>query len=121
MNRLSISLFCLVAVLLACSLPVQSIPQVITSTITPTATRQITATRTPRPTATRSADVTAARSLNVRERAGEYERVIGALYFQDIVTLTGSCAHGWAEILWNSGTAWVNADYLTKNKCSEEK
>jgi len=78
------------------------------------------ATRTPRPTATRQAKVTATRSLNVRESAGEDKLVIGYLYHGDSVTLTEKCQDGWAEILFEDGTAWVNADYLTKNKCSEE-
>lgn len=61
------------------------------------------------------------RSLNVRERAGEDQKVVGALYAGDPVVLTGSCLNGWAEIAWQDGTAWVNADYLSQNKCSEEQ
>lgn len=64
--------------------------------------------------------VAAYQSLHVRERAGIDKIVIGALYHNNTVTLTGACDHGWAEIVWKDGTAWVNANFLTKNKCSEE-
>lgn len=120
MKRAKLPFLCLVAVVLACSGP--TIP-----TITPTA--ESTATRSPEATATRlvaaqsQAYVTATRSLNVRVRPGERERVIGALYFGDLVTLTGECSKdpkGWAQIEWQDGTAWVRAKFLSQNKCSEE-
>jgi hypothetical protein len=70
------------------------------------------------------AEVTAFQSLHVRERAGTDQIVIGYLYHGDQVELTGQCSEdpeGWAEIVWKDGTAWVNADFLSKNKCSEEQ
>ena len=91
------------------------------------------------PEAKEEARVTASRSLNVRERAGEREPVVGYLWFGELVELTGHCARlplpvrartqtggqtsGWAEITWESGlpeqtgTAWVNARYLSETKC----
>lgn len=82
---------------------------------------QVPYTPTPTPvisaTPTESATVTAYQSLHVRTaRMGTR---IDYLYHGDIVTLTGTCDHGWAEIQWKGGTAWVNADYLSPNKCSE--
>src|SRR3990167_9345635 len=62
--------------------------------------------------------VTASRSLNVRKRAGEREPVVGYLWFGERVELTGKCERGWAEITWESGLAWVNADYLSDNYCN---
>jgi hypothetical protein len=50
---------------------------------------------------------------------------IGYLYHADTVTLTGSCRSGWAQIVWHaasgSGTAWVNARFLSKNICQTNK
>ncbi len=73
-----------------------------------------------RPPPTLSASVTAMRSLNVRASVGEDKPVVGALYSGDPVVLTGICLDGWAEIRWKGGTAWVNAGYLSKNKCSHK-
>lgn len=70
-------------------------------------------------TPTLFADVTALQSLNVRKRAGEDQEVAGYVFSGDSVILTGNCEQGWAEIVWGDGTAWVNADYLSENKCSE--
>jgi hypothetical protein len=33
------------------------------------------------------------------------------------VTLAGSCRSGWAQIIWQDGTAWVRAKYLSGNIC----
>lgn len=90
------------------------------------ATPETVATNTPRVAEIRSvatiqelSKVTAYQSIHVRaERMGLR---IGYLYYGNTVTLTGACDHGWAEIVWNDGTAWVNARYLSQNKCSEEK
>lgn len=114
-----ISIIILIVVQIACVLPVAGLPTV-SNTPLPTVEPEIlpTVANTPLPTA----QVMAVKSLNVRNRAGTRERVIGALYSQDSVTLTGRCSaepSGWAEIVWESGTAWVNADYLSENKCSE--
>jgi uncharacterized protein YraI len=70
-------------------------------------------------TPTLSAQVTALRSLNVRKSVGDDQPVVGALYNGNPVKLTGNCREGWAEIRWKVGTAWVNADYISKNICSE--
>ena len=66
------------------------------------------------------ASVTAVQSLNVRQRAGEDQKVIGALYAGDDVILTGECSDGWAEIIWAESVAWVNADFISDNLCKEE-
>lgn len=71
-----------------------------------------------------SARVTAIRSLNIRKFYGHDSPAIGALYHDNTVVMTGKCSDdpaGWAEIVWKDGTAWVNADFLSKNKCSEEQ
>jgi uncharacterized protein YgiM (DUF1202 family) len=65
--------------------------------------------------------VTAARSLNVRQTPGTQARVIGALYTDDPVQMTGKCKTGWAEIVWKTGRAWVNAGYLSDNLCKVKK
>lgn len=88
-----------------------------------TSTNLVAVKTTPLPTGTRTpvpAIVTAMRSLNVRQRAGDDQRVVGYLYSGEDVTLTGQCNSGWAEISWQDGTAWVNAMYLSMNKCSNE-
>lgn len=78
---------------------------------------------TPKPvvmtTPVMTAVVTASLSLNVRQSPGEHERVIGALYNGDPVVMTGKCSDGWAQIEWQGGKAWVNAGYLSENKCKE--
>jgi hypothetical protein len=42
---------------------------------------------------------------------------IGYLYHANTVTLAGSCRSGWAQIIWQDGTAWVRAKYLSGNIC----
>lgn len=116
MTRAGFAILFLVAVSLACTIEVPATE----TTLVPTATRMISATRAPNPTATRRAVVTATRSLNVRAARGLQARVLDNVYHGDTVALTGRCDQGWAEIIWEDGTAWVNADYLSKNKCSEE-
>lgn len=118
MSRFYIALLCLVAVSLACVNP----PWTATApTITPTATRFVLATRTTEPAATSQVSVTATRSLNVRVRPGERERVIGYLYSGDPVTLIGKCQNGWAQIKFKNQAAWVNARYLSDNRCKEKE
>ena len=115
-NRIYLVAVCLVAASLACVVPVSGSVLPITPTTAPTATRLI----QPTNTATRQAVVTATRSLNVRERAGNDQRVIGVLFSGETVDLTGECDHGWAQISWKDDIAWVNARYLSDNKCKEE-
>jgi SH3 domain protein len=66
------------------------------------------------------ARVSAIRSLNVRAYPGYKERIIGALYAGNVVTLTRSCWNGWAEISWDLGSAWVNSKYLSDNLCRRQ-
>jgi uncharacterized protein YgiM (DUF1202 family) len=113
---------------LACVAPVTGrlAMQTLAPSPVPTATRYITATRLPTVTATRLvAVVIAAESLHVRVRPGEQQAVIGYLYHADTVTLTGSCRSGWAQIIWHaasgSGTAWVNARFLSGEVCQTNK
>lgn len=119
MTRASLFILCLVAATLACN--VQLEPSGSPTTSTPTATIEQTATRLIQSTstATRQAVVTATRSLNVRESAGNNQRVIGVLFSGETVELTGECAKGWAQIVWKNGVAYVNAKYLSDNKCKE--
>ena len=63
--------------------------------------------------------VTALRSLNVRSRPGHDKPVLGYFYNGNPVVMTGDCSRGWAEIVWMDGAAWVNARYLSSNKCRE--
>lgn len=71
-----------------------------------------------------NATVTAYQSLHVRSAPGPRAIVLGYLYYDNTVTLTGRCSEepqGWAEILWEDGRAWVNADYLSTDACKEEQ
>jgi len=106
----------LVMTVLACSFAVPG-----TVMTTPTGAKPaVKLVMTVSPTATPiSARVTAMQSLNVRENYGHDKRVVGALYANDLVVMTGNCHGGWAEIVWEDGTAWVNAKFLSSNKCSE--
>lgn len=110
MKCLSLFLCCLVAVTLACVSPAWVNPSpenTPTDTrLTPTATNQVAA-------------VTALEALHVRSEPMGIR--IGYLRHDDPVTLTGNCQTGWAQIVWNGGRAWVNASYLSENKCSEEE
>ena len=117
MNRLSVAFFFLALAVLACAVEIQN--------GTPALAPAVTATRLPKQIVVAVtqdnlvAVVTAFRSLNVRKRAGEREPVVGYLWFGERVELTGYCTRGWAEITWESGTAWVNSDYLSENECKE--
>jgi hypothetical protein len=76
------------------------------------------------PNALVTAEVTANEALHVRNQP--LGVVIGYLYHSDTVVMTGECSTdpaGWAEIRWQDGTAWVNASFLSDNKCqtSEEE
>lgn len=102
--------------MLACAVPVGV--QSVTSPVTSTNTPLVTSPKKP-VTSPKLATVTAYQSLHVR--TARMGLRIGYLYHDNNVTLTGKCDHGWAEIQWKVGTAWVNADYLSKNKCSEEQ
>lgn len=116
MNRRDFLL--LVALFLASCAP---IIKPLELTATPAPTSPIPAT-SPAPSGT-PAPITAhviAYSLNVRQTPDEYGLVLGYLYHGNQVELTEKCTDdGWAEIIWNGGTAWVNADYLSDNLCKE--
>lgn len=125
-NPIVLAVFSLALATLACSIWVgdrKIVGEVPPIANTPT---QVLATKSTLPTLlptlsaspTLSAQVTAIRSLNVRERAGDDQPVVGYLYSGDGVNLTGACLNGWAQIVWRDGTAWVNASYLSENKCS---
>lgn len=114
---LALAIFALAILALAIGLPTQKAELPMQ---TPTALAIPTQTKTPQPTPTRKAEnatVQALKSLNVRVRPGEQSAVSGALYNGDTVTLTGICLTGWAQIIWKDATAWVNAKFLSDNKC----
>jgi hypothetical protein len=76
-----------------------------------------TPTPTPLPTQEKeTAEVTAYQSLHVRTQP--LGKVIDYLYHGDTVTIL-DCRDGWAQIRWETGRAWVNADYLSDNMCKE--
>ena len=112
---LSISILCVAS--LACSIRLGGNAETSQdANITASSTARLAPITTPTPA---RASVTALQSLNVRQRAGEYQKVIGALYAGDLVTLTGDCSDGWAEIIWSDSVAWVNSDYLSENRCKK--
>jgi uncharacterized protein YgiM (DUF1202 family) len=119
MRRFSIASIFLLAVTLACSMSAQNLPAVAGAK--PTQEKILAAA----PPVEITAQVTAYQSLHVRVRPGEHSPLAkpGYLYHADPVTLTGTCQTGWAEIAWHGGTAWVNASFLSDNKCqtSEEE
>jgi hypothetical protein len=108
-----IALIVLVMTVMACSLsvPVKNPPA------TKTPERLVMAT-VAAPVMT--AEVTAY-SLHVRQSAGHDKLVLGYLYQDDLVVMTGSCQDGWAQIRWNDGTAWVSARYLSGNSCQTKE
>jgi len=66
------------------------------------------------------ARVIAIEALNVRESPGEESPTVGYYKNGDLVSLTGKCDSGWAEIrfFWYGGdTAWVNADFISGRNC----
>jgi uncharacterized protein YgiM (DUF1202 family) len=65
--------------------------------------------------------VTAFEALHVRAAPGYRSEIVDYLFVGEDVQLTGVCRDGWAQIEWKNSTAWVNAKYLSKNKCSEEQ
>ena len=109
MNRLLTLLMLIFLTSLACVLPSQ-LP-----TPTPNAPKPVV--RNTPTNALVTAEVTAIEALCVRNEPMGLR--IGYLYHADAVTLTGKCQTGWAQIIWKSGRAWVNADYLSDNMCKE--
>src|SRR5689334_1227289 len=100
----------------ACVAPAWSVtPTVVATprTVLPTPTTVVT---TPQKAVT-TVRVTAAQSLHIRQHPSDRSKVLGYFYNSDQVTLTGACSAGWAQIVWKSGVAWVNSDYLSDNKC----
>jgi uncharacterized protein YgiM (DUF1202 family) len=63
-----------------------------------------------------TAEVTADEALHVRKEP--LGTVLGYVYHGDTVTIL-ACRDGWAQIEWQGGTAWVNADWLSDNTCKE--
>ena len=104
---------------LACTSPMVVLTSTPTSfpTQTPNAPKPVRNT----PNALVAARVIAIEALHVRNEP--LGIVIGYLYNADTVTLTNACQNGWAQIKWQGATAWVNARFLSDNKCqtSEEE
>ena len=117
----SVAFLCLVALTLACSIPAGTQPP---ATV-PTATRSITpaATRLKTPTATSPAlaKVIAFEALHVRSAPGYQAEIVGYLFLDEDVKLTGKCRDGWAEIRWKQDVAWVNSKFLSDNPCEENR
>lgn len=114
MNRILTLLTLLFLTSLACALPA-SVPNSL-----PTATHNAPkpAVRST-PNALVTAEVTAVEALHVRKQP--LGIVIGYLYSGNAVTLTNLCKNGWAQIAWKGATAWVNARFLSDNKCQTNK
>ena len=113
----------LVLSVLACALPSgTTVPTTPAPTVVKAGTTVPPKPKTPDNTLT-TAKVTAQQSLHVRQQPGIDNTVVGYLYNADTVTLTDLCQDGWAQIAWNGSTAWVNAKFLSDNKCqtSEEE
>ena len=126
MKRFSFALVCLVAVMLACAIPVETTVPAAAPTATRSDPSPIAATRSKTPTATRlvAAEVTAFEALHVRAEPSHQAAIVDYLYVGEEVTLTGKCSEdpyppGWAEIEWKGSTAWVRAKFLSDNKCKE--
>jgi len=115
-SRATLSCILLVMTALACnqSVGLADKPEPVMTTTTPKATVMTVMT-------TIKATVTAMQSLNVRQFPGHDKPGIGVLYHGDIVVMTGNCTRGWAEIVWKGGVAWLNARYLSDNKCKDKK
>ena len=111
----------LVLSMLACALPVLSSWTTPPTTV-PDNTQASKPVLSGEPTTPETAVVTASEALHVRKEPGHDKLVIGYLYHDNTVVMTGQCSDdpaGWAQIEWKQGTAWVNADYLSDNKCNE--
>jgi hypothetical protein len=111
----NILVFLMFLVVSACS-AVTPVPAAVISAATARATG------TPKPTATPAATLDAAQVTadSLWVRSDPMGLRIDYLYNSDPVTLTGTCSTdpaGWAEIAWHGGTAWVNASFLSDNKC----
>lgn len=98
---------------LACSLPVPTTPVKVVTTPAKTVVKPPT---TPQKRDNSLTTVTAD-SLHVRTEPMGLR--IGYLYHGDSVTLTNRCSKGWAQIVWQDATAWVNSKYLSDNKCQQ--
>lgn len=119
-NPILAALAILLFSILACASPgwtsAVSPTPILAGSLTPSFTPAV----SPTPILAGPVTVTAIRSLNVRVRPSEQSSAYKkGLYHGDGVTLTGKCYRGWAQIEWLDGTAWVNADYLSDNKCKE--
>lgn len=69
------------------------------------------------------ATVSALRSVYVRADSNIQSGAIGALYHGDEVSITGRCSQdkGWVEIFYKGSRAWVNARYLSGERCEAEE
>jgi uncharacterized protein YgiM (DUF1202 family) len=127
MMRMKIALLVLAVSILACgtyAVPETETPLPDTATVIPATKTAVIPSKTPASIDTGTPEivtVSATHALHVRVRPGEHQAVIGYLYRADTVTLTGSCRSGWAQIIWQGGTAWVNARFLSENSCLTNK
>jgi hypothetical protein len=104
----------LVLSVLACTLPsATTVPTTPAPTVVKAATTVPPKPKAPDNTLT-TVQVTAT-TLHVRTEPMGLR--IGYLYHANTVTLAGSCRSGWAQIIWQDGTAWVRAKYLSGNIC----
>jgi uncharacterized protein YraI len=72
--------------------------------------QDITISPTPFPTCTVTTNVSAAR-LNVRSGASVHYGVIALLHEGQVLTLTGSQANGWIELIAGNLSGWINSKY----------
>lgn len=114
------TLLVLVLSALACVAPAWAVVPTALTTSSPVLSETPTTVPGAITTPATTVQVTALRSLHIRQQPSEHAVVIGYLYRDDVVALTGKCSDGWAEIEWNDALAWVNARYLSDNKCKEK-
>jgi uncharacterized protein YgiM (DUF1202 family) len=112
----SIALCALVILMTSCS-PFDNL-QIGTPTPAPSMTATATAqpievTAIPRPSCTVSTGVPAGK-LNIRTGAGVQYSVIGLLHEGQVLTLTGSRADGWIEVITGNLSGWINSRYCRK-------
>jgi uncharacterized protein YgiM (DUF1202 family) len=121
--RMKIALLVLAVSILACgtyAVPAATTPPPDTATVSPITKTAVIPSKTPASIDTGTPEivtVSATHALHVRVRPGEQNAVIGYLYHTDVVQLSGKCQTGWAQIIWQDGTAWVNSKFLSTNSC----
>lgn len=137
MSRLSLALIVLFLASVACDMPLMplngSVAQTeaptmpLAATVTPTSgtpesgsgissptVMPLAATATP---TSGIVDVTAIQALHVRAKPNAESLSLAYLLNGETVTLTGTCSHGWAQIIWKDSTAWVKSNYISGDPC----